>query len=226
VETHFHQQLQKLRLKVLEMAAHSRTAIETAVRALQHRDADAARSVIAGDKLINTIECEIDELSFRLLALDQPMAVDLRIIVAIMRASMYLERVGDEAVNIAEAAMFLASRPPLPEMPSLNELGTHAVDMFRKAVMSFRESDAGLARELRMLDKRCNQLDVQVLRELMDYMSRESPAVERAVHTILVSRSLERVGDLSTNVGETVMFIVEGLNIKHSFQINSGGACS
>lgn len=197
------------------MAAHSQQAVETAVSALRCRDAEAAHAVMAGDRLINTIECEIDELSFRLLALDQPMAVDLRTIVGIMRASMHLERVGDEAVNIAKAVMVLASRPPLPEIPSLNELGDHAVDMFRKAVLSFRDSDVALARELRVLDNHCDQLDIRVLRELMDYMSRESPAVERAVHTILISRSLERVGDLSTNVGETVLFSVEGVNIKH-----------
>lgn len=215
METHFHQELRKLRLKVLEMGAHAQQAVETAVRALHRRDAEAARAVIAGDKVINALECEIDDLSFRLLALEQPVALDLRVIVAIMRTSAQLERVGDEAVNIAEAALFLASRPPLPTLPSLEELGHHALGMFRKAVISLREGDADLARQLRALDRRCNQLDMQVLRELMDYMSRESPAVERSVHTILASRSLERVGDLSTNVGEAVLFIVEGLNIKH-----------
>lgn len=215
METHFHGQLDRMRVKVLEMAAYAQQAIEDACRAVLTRDADLAQKVIDGDHTINLLECEIDDMSLRLLALDQPMAVDLRSIVGVMRVAVNLERVGDEAVNIAEKAMFLASRPPLPFNDQLKELSETALDMFRAAITAFREGDPDLGREICRWDSQCNSQDVQVIKDLVNYMSTEAPAVERAVSTILTSRSLERVGDLSTNIGEAVVFIVEGVSIKH-----------
>lgn len=215
METHFHAELDKMRVKVLEMAAYTQKAIEDACRALLTRDADLAQKVIDGDAVINQLECEIDDMSLRLLALAQPMAVDLRCIVGITRVSINLERVGDEAVNIAEKAMFLSTRPPLPFTSQLKELSDTAMDMFRASITAFREGDPDLGREICRWDSQCNSFDVQVIKDLVNYMSKEAPAVERAVSTILTSRSLERVGDLSTNIGEAVVFIVEGVSIKH-----------
>ncbi len=215
METHFHSQLDGMRVKVLEMAAHAQQAIEDACRALLERDADLAQQVIDYDVIIDRLECEIDDISLRLLALDQPLAVDLRSIVGVMRVAANLERVGDQAVNIAEQAMFLASRPPLPFADLLRTLSNTALNMFRASIAAFREGDPALAREVCRTDCYCNEQDVRVMRELINYMSSETPAVERAVSTILTSRSLERVGDLSTNIGEAVVFIVEGVSIKH-----------
>ncbi len=215
METHFHAQLEKMRVKVLEMSAYAQKAIEDACRALLTRDSDLAQKVIDGDIIINKLECEIDDMTLRLLALDQPMAVDLRAIVGMMRVSVNLERVGDEAVNIAEKAMFLATRPPLPFSEQLQELSDIALDMFRAAITAFREGDPDLSREICSWDSQCNAQDVKVIKDLVNYMGKEAPAVERAVSTILTSRSLERIGDLSTNIGEAVVFIVEGVSIKH-----------
>ncbi|GFM35723.1 phosphate signaling complex protein PhoU [Desulfovibrio psychrotolerans] len=215
METHFHAQLDKMRLKVLEMAAYTQKAIEDACKALLERDGDLAQKVIDNDMQINLLECEIDDMSLRLLALDQPLAVDLRSIVGIMRVSVNLERVGDEAVNIAEKAMFLSTRPPLPFGGQLKELSDVALEMFRASIMAFREGDPDLARDICRWDSQCNALDVMVIKDLVNYMSKEAPAVERAVSTVLTSRSLERVGDLSTNIAEAVVFIVEGVSIKH-----------
>ncbi|MGX7948215.1 phosphate signaling complex protein PhoU [Oleidesulfovibrio alaskensis] len=215
--THFHQELATLRVKLLEMAAYTQRNLETAVKALHQRDYELAQYVIDHDRDINMMECEIDDLSLKLLALEQPMAVDLRTVVGIQRVSINLERVGDEAVNIAEKAMFLASRPPLPFSEKLTELADVAGNMFAHALACFRDSNVETAFEVCRMDLKCNALEVDLLKALMDYMSKESPAVERAVHTILVSRALERVGDLSTNIAEAVVFIVDGQNIKHRF---------
>lgn len=221
METHFHRQLKKLRLKVLEMAAYTSNAIESATEALQQRDAELARQVIEGDRHINTLECDVDELSLRLIALDQPMAVDLRVIVAIMRTAMHLERIGDESVNIAEHALFLAERPPLRNLDSLHALASHAVHMTHKAIDCFRENDLASAREIRPLDKRCNALDRQAQSDMVALMESDSATIERALKAIFASRSLERVGDLANNIAETVIFVVDGLNIKHDSQIVS-----
>lgn len=219
METHFHKELQKLRLKVLEMAAYATRAIEDAAQALRLRDAALARSVIEGDRKIDALECDVDEHTLRLIALDQPMAVDLRSIVATMRLSMDLERIGDEAVNIAESALFLAERPAIEGLDTLHQLTDYAVAMARKAIGCFCENDLASAREVHALDRRCNELEVLAQRELMDVMRRDGATVERAMSGVFAARSLERVGDLSTNIAETVIFIVEGSNIKHACQL-------
>ncbi|MFV0421293.1 phosphate signaling complex protein PhoU [Oleidesulfovibrio sp.] len=215
--THFHQELATLRVKVLEMATLALRNLETAIKALHERDYELAQYVIDHDCDINRLECEIDDLSLRLLALEQPMAVDLRTIVGIQRVNVNLERVGDEAVNIAEKAMFLASRPVLPFSEQLEELAEVARTMFVHSLTCFKDNNVEAAYEVCRMDLKCNALEVDLLKGLMDYMSKESPAVERAVHTILISRALERVGDLSTNIAEAVVFIVDGDNIKHRF---------
>lgn len=215
--THFHQELASLRVKVLEMAALAQRNLETAIKALHERNYELAQYVIDHDRDINLLECAIDDLSLRLLALEQPMAVDLRTIVGIQRVNINLERVGDEAVNIAEKAMFLASRPKLPFGEPLEELAEFARSMFMHSVTCFRDNNVEAAYEVCRMDLKCNALEVDLLKKLMDYMSKESPAIERAMHTILISRSLERVGDLSTNIAEAVVFIVNGDNIKHRF---------
>lgn len=216
METHFHRELQKLRLTILEMAAHATNAIEDATTALIRRDVDLAGKVVAGDRHINALECDVDERSLRLIALDQPMAVDLRSIVATMRLSMDLERIGDESSNIARYARFLAERPKLSGLEGLEQLTGHAVGMARKAIDSFRNGDPGSAREVLVLDRRCNEIERETRAGFMEMMRKDGDTVERALHAIFAARSLERVGDLSTNIAESVIFIEEGLNIKHS----------
>lgn len=216
--THFHRQLNGLRLKVLEMAAYTSHAIESVAEALQNRDAALAREVIEGDLQINQLECEVDEMSLRLIALEQPMAVDLRAIVATMRMAMHLERIGDECANVAKNVLYLSESQPLPNMDHLIELATQAMHMTHKAVDSFRENDLDAARGVRPMDKRCNALEKLVQQDMYAIMREDPSTVERGMHAVFAARSLERVGDLSNNIAETVMFIVAGLNIKHDQQ--------
>lgn len=215
METQFHVKLDALRAKLLEMAARAQNAVENATVALLQRDVELAERVIREDRLIDEIECEVDDMSLRLLALDAPVAVDLRSIVGMMRVAVNLERIGDQAVNIARQAKYLASRPALPFEENMHELCSVALDMLKTSIVALRQGDSLLAREVCRMDEECDDLDVEVIKELVNYMGYESPAVKRAVAAILTSRSLERVGDLATNIGEAVVFIIEGESIKH-----------
>ncbi|KAF1073855.1 phosphate signaling complex protein PhoU [Halodesulfovibrio sp. MK-HDV] len=215
METQFHVKLDALRAKLLEMAARAQNAVEFATVALLQRDVELAERVIKEDRLIDEIECEVDDMSLRLLALDTPVAIDLRSIVGMMRVAVNLERIGDQAVNIARQAKYLSSRPALPFEANLEELCSVTLDMLKTSIIALREGDSMLAREVCRMDEECDKLDVEVIKELVNYMGYESPAVKRAVAAILTSRSLERVGDLSTNIGEAVVFIIEGESIKH-----------
>ncbi len=214
-KTHLEQELVNLRMQVLEMAAYAEKALEKATQALLERNTELAQEVIDMDRNINQLECDIDERSLRLLALAQPVAKDLRFIVGCMRMNVNLERVGDEAVNIAERALLLSLRPALPFNHLIEELSETTIEMFRSAMKAFKDEDSELAQHVCDMDTRANELDLSVLKKLIDYMLKEAPAIERSVHTILASRSMERTGDLATNLAESVIFIIKGVNIKH-----------
>ena len=215
MESRFREELEQLKMMILQMAALTDSALDKAMRALFERDAELANEVIQGDQQINLLEVDIDRYSLRLLALGQPLARDLRFIVGCMRISVDLERVADQAVNVAESALFLSSRPPLPHNSNLEQLAETATDMLRTAIAAFVLGNADEARDVCQMDDTADELNVAVLRGLLDYMVGEVPAVERSVQTIIAARSLERVADQATNIAESVIFIVQGVNIKH-----------
>ena len=215
MESRFREELEQLKMMILQMAALADSALEKAMRALFESDAELANEVIEGDQQINLLEVDIDRYSLRLLALGQPLARDLRFIVGCMRISVDLERVADQAVNVAESALFLSSRPPLPHNSNLEQLAETATDMLRTALAAFVLGNAEEARDVCQMDDTADELNVAILRGLLDYMVGEVPAVERSVQTIIAARSLERVADQATNLAESVIFIVQGVNIKH-----------
>jgi len=215
MESRFREELEQLKMMILQMAALADSALDKAMRALFERDAELANEVIQGDQQINLLEVDIDRYSLRLLALGQPLARDLRFIVGCMRISVDLERVADQAVNVAESALFLSSRPPLPHNSNLEQLAETATDMLRTAIAAFVLGNADEARDVCQMDDTADELNVSILRGLLDYMVGEVPAVERSVQTIIAARSLERVADQATNIAESVIFIVQGVNIKH-----------
>ena len=218
MDTRFRNELEQLKISILQMAALTERALQQAVRALLERNEELADEVIDGDQVINLIEVDVDRDCLRLLALEQPMARDLRFTVGCLRIAGELERIADLAVNIAERARFLSSRPPLPPNPSLEKLAHITVEMYSKVVTSFVNEDSLLAREVCMMDDTADEYNVAVLKHLLDYMVNETPAVERSVHTIIVSRCFERAADQVTNIAESVIFINEGVNIKHHCQ--------
>lgn len=220
MDQRFQKEMEQLRVKVLQMAAYSARALERANTALDARDQELAGQVIASDHEINSMECEVDNLSLRLLALDQPVALDLRFIVAAMRLVVDLERVGDEAVNIAEQAVMLAKLPPFPLARDIRALGAQVAGMFRDAINSFRDQDQELARTVCAADTLANELHVKVLKQCMEGDSDETAVfpVDWAIRMVMIARSMERIGDLSTNIAESAIFVARGVSIKHHCQ--------
>lgn len=213
---HFTKKLEELKLRVLRMAALSETAVHKATRAFLEGDSDLAEEVIKGDCAINDLEDDIDNFNLELLALDQPMAIDLRTIIGAQRITVNLERLGDEAVNLSHRSIFLSSRPPLPFNPKMEELSNVAKKMLADALKAYVDSDVSLAHQVCRTDDDADELNVRILKELISNMVTESRIVERGVHCIIGARHLERIADLATNIAEAVVFIVEGDDMKHS----------
>lgn len=218
MESRFHQELEVLKMLILQMAALTERSLVNAIKALLDRDVKLAEKVISGDREIDMLEVDIDRQSLKLLALDQPMARDLRFIIGCMRIAVDLERVGDQAVNIAQRAQFLSNRPALPPNPIMEQLGETAIDMLKSVITAFINEDSDLAVEVCQMDDLADELNVTILRNLLEYMVNEVAAVERSVQHIIVSRCLERVADQATNIAESVIFIQKGVNIKHHCQ--------
>lgn len=218
VESRFHSDLEQLKMLILRMATLTEQALDKSVKAMVQRDDDLAEEVLKGDQEINLLEVEVDRHSLRLLALDQPMARDLRFIIGSMRIAVDLERIADQAVNIAQRAIFLNSRPPLPPNKTIEELAETASDMLRMVIASFVNQNADLAMDVCKMDDAADDLNYRILKDMVAYMSTEAPAVERSVSMIILARCLERTADQATNIAESVIFIVRGVNIKHHCQ--------
>ncbi|NDV22431.1 phosphate signaling complex protein PhoU [Desulfovibrio sp. JC022] len=212
---HFIKKMDDLKVQVLRMSSMAETAMHNSVKALAQCNAELAEDVIMNDIKINELECDLDEHNLSLLALDQPMARDLRFIVGSMRITSNLERIGDQAVNLAQRAVFLSSRPPLPFNQQLDQMGDIAGKMVAKAVKSFADEDPVLAAEICGMDHEADSLNVRILKGLIENMVSETRIVERGVHLIMAASHLERIADQATNIAESVVFITQGVNIKH-----------
>ena len=212
---HFDQDLQTLKEELLEMGGRAEAIIQKSVEALKRRDRRLADEVIADDETIDRLEIEVDERCVSLLALRQPMAVDLRFITAALKICNDLERVGDHAVNIAQCAQRLAGEPPLKPLVDIPRMADLAASMLREALDAFVRRDGATARTLVKRDDEVDNLNRQVFRELLSYMIEDPRTITRAMELILVARNLERVADLATNIAEEVVFITEARIIKH-----------
>lgn len=218
MESRFHSDLEQLRMTILKMATLTEEALGKSIKALIDRNDALAEEVVAGDREINLLEVEVDRHSLRLLALDQPMARDLRFIIGAMRIAVDLERIGDQAVNISLRAKFLNSRPPLPLNNAMVELADTAMDMVRSVLSAFVTRNAELAACVCRMDDTADELNYRILKDSLEFMSVDGPTVERAVQNIIAARCLERTADQATNIAESVIFIVKGVNIKHHCQ--------
>ncbi len=216
MRTHLHKELERLEIKIMKMFALTERALNNAVQSLMERDDALAEEVMQGDEVINALEVDIEESILHLLALWQPVARDLRFVLGCSKVANDLERLGDQATNIAERAIMLNQKPRLSLMNAVQSLADVALDMYRNVISSFSSLDCEQAAQVCGQDNTADELNIKIIRRLIDYMSTESMIVERAVHTIIVANSLERVGDLSTNIAENVYFIVQGINVKHS----------
>jgi phosphate transport system protein len=212
---HFDRELENLKQDLLRMAALAETAVGKSLVSVTHRDSDRAREVIIDDITLNRMELAIEEQAFKLLALRQPVATDLRLTVAAMRIATELERIGDQAVNIAERALELNSRPPLELPIDIKVMADIALGMVRTSIEAFVNQDPKLALQVCQRDVEVDILDDEYIQKLLDSMIKESRWVTRLHHFIIIVRNLERIADLATNIAEDIVFIVEGRVIKH-----------
>ena len=212
---HFDRELASLKQDLLRMAALAETAVGKSLVSVTNRDSDRAREVIIDDIALNRMELAIEEQAFKLLALRQPVATDLRLTVAAMRIATELERIGDQAVNIAERALELNSRPPLELPIDIKLMADMALGMVRTSIDAFVNQDPKLALQVCQRDVEVDILDDEYIQKLLDSMIKESRWVTRLHHFIIIVRNIERIADLATNIAEDIVFIVEGRVIKH-----------
>ncbi|HEX9632061.1 MAG TPA: phosphate signaling complex protein PhoU [Gemmatimonadales bacterium] len=218
---HFDDELTRLKDRLLQMSAAAQESLDRAVRAVLHRDVDVAERVIAQDTAIDALEVEIEETVTNLLALHQPMARDLRLLLAALKISNDLERVGDHAVNISICAKRLTDYRMIAPEPELVEMGRLARDMLAQAIDAFVRRDADGGRAVCRQDDQVDALHRSMFRILITHMAEDPHTIGAAMELFLVSRNLERVADLATNVAEDVVFLVEGKTIKHGAEMRT-----
>jgi len=211
----FQQSLDELKERLLVMAGLVEQSIQRATEAYVSRDTGLCEMVILSEQAVNRMEREIDQAALDLLAMQQPMAVDLRFIIAVTRINSDLERVGDQAVNIAERVIELEGIP-YTELPvDIPQLASLAAAMIRKALQSFIEADADMAATVLTLDDQVDEMNSAAFRSLSALISQKPEMTVQALNALIISRNLERVGDHATNIAEDVIFWVSGADVRH-----------
>jgi phosphate transport system protein len=214
----FSQELTAVQNRVMQLALLAAAALEKSVRALLWRDPELARRVIAGDAAVNSLEEAIDRECVHLIALFQPVAGDLRKLMAVARIITELERIGDSATNIAEEVLTLAQLPPRAFHPQLEFMGQSVQEMVRLSLEAYSRSNAHLARQVCLADDDVDALDRSIIQDLLTEMAGAPRAVVPSQSQINIVRNLERVGDHATNIAEQVVYMVEGESIRHRCQ--------
>jgi phosphate transport system protein len=212
---HFQAALDALGERLLQMGGLAEERVRDAVEALVVRDDDLIALVLTGDEPVNRLHIDIDDRCFRLLALHQPMASDLRTIVAAVKINTDLERVGDLGVNIAEAGKRYLEHPPVKPLIDIPRMAEIAQSMLRDALDAFVRRDVSLAEAVLARDDQLDALKTQIFRELLTYMLHNPATIEPSLDLILISRHLERIGDHATNIAEDVIFIVSARDVRH-----------
>lgn len=216
---HFHEELTELKQRLVDMSALAERLIDQSIKSLLERDRDTAEEVIVNDKRINTLEVEIEQQAIRLLALQQPLARDLRFLVGAIKVSNDIERAGDHAVNIAQSAVRLVDYGGrLTPAPEIEDMARRSRAMLSQAIDAFIRGDGALGREVCKADDAVDALHDSVFRSLLTHMMESARNITPSLELLLVSRNLERVADLATNIGEDAVYLAEGKQIKHHFE--------
>lgn len=211
----FDEELDLLKQTLLKMAAKAETMIHNSVQALVQRDFSVANDVLELESEVNKLQLEIDDRCFKLLALRQPMAHDLRFIIAAMKISVDLERIGDQSINILENTKVLLQFPELKPLIDIPQMAELAKGMVHDSLDAYVDQDAGKARQVVLQDDKVDGLKDQVFRELLTYMISDPRTIQVALQLILVARHLERIADHATNIAEDVVYLVEAKDIRH-----------
>lgn len=207
---HFHEELDGLQALLLTMAAKTEEAVARAIQAVEKGDAEAAHALRDGDHQIDELETQVDERVQQLLALHQPVASDLRMVLTGLKAANDLERVADHAVNIARAVRRMRKSAPPPELRELTEMGEIAREMLADALAAFVARDAASARRVRRTDDKVDSLRKSLFRIMVTYMLEDPRNIGGGLEVLLISQNIERIADLATNIAEDVVFLVEG----------------
>ncbi|MCU1287157.1 MAG: phosphate uptake regulator, PhoU [Acidobacteriales bacterium] len=213
--TRFQQGMDELKQKLLMMGGLAEQAVDRAVEGYRRRDLKLCNSVFESESAINRAERQIDELALDLLAMQQPMAVDLRFITACMKINGDLERVGDQAVNIAERGIELIGLPHVDLPVDIPRMAATAAGMIRRALEAFIAGNADLAEAVLKMDDIVDRMDDEVYIALVDRMHNNPEITQQALDALLISRNLERVADHATNIAEDVIFWVRGADVRH-----------
>ena len=212
---HFSIELEELNQSLLQMGGLVEQSIRRAVQSVVEREKEVAKQVMRDEERINQMQLEIDAATTRLLALNQPVASDLRRLTAILKINTDLERMGDLAVNIAERAISLANRPKLKAMVDIPKMASLTESMLLRSLDAFVKGDAELATSVLLADNEVDNLRDVVYEEMVAMMQREPMTVPGAVDLMFVARNLERIADHSTNIAEDVIFLVKGEDVRH-----------
>jgi phosphate transport system protein len=216
---HFVEDLETLKTKLLEMGSLVESAIQRSISAVTQKDRGAAEQVFMNEARINAIEIEIDDFAISLLALQQPMAADLRLIVAALKINTDLERMGDLAVNIAQRAMSLMEGPVIKPMIDIPHIAGLVQSMVRKALDAFVHRDADLARSVLSSDDAVDNMRTACYHELVSFMEQDPQHIQQALALLWITRNLERIADHSTNIAEDVLFLVKGVDVRHHAEV-------
>ena len=215
MERHFVQELEELKERLLWMGSLAERAVNLSMQAVLESDASLAQQVVSEEPGINQMQLEIDDRVLQLLALQQLMASDLRFVLAVSRINADLERIGDQAVNIAQSAMRVVQHPRVKPYIDLPRMSQAAESMVRDSLNALVNKDTELARSVMLRDDQVDHLRDQVFRELLTYMMENSSVVFPAFELILVAKNLERIADHATNIAEDVIYMVAGHDVRH-----------
>lgn len=208
--------LAQLKSHLLEMSERAESLLESSVASLFERDRDKAESVIAADDEIDRLETEIEQLALSLLALQHPVARDLRLVIGALRVAKDVERIGDHAVNIAQCTVrVVRNAVVVPQSPALVDMARHTRRMLSDALDAFIRNDSALGRSISAADLAVDTFHDVIYRGMRTHMMADARAVDASLELLLVSRNLERVADLATNIGENAVFLVEGKAVRH-----------
>jgi len=216
----FHSSLDELKGRLLVMAGLAEQAIQRSIEGYCGRDKDACNLVIQSEPAINNLEREIDQMAVDLLAMEQPMAVDLRFILAVLRINADLERVGDQAVNIARRGQEMMDLPQAELPVDIPRLASLAGAMVRRALQAFIEGDARLAQTVLALDDQVDEMNSAAAKSLVATIQQNPEVTSQALSALIIAKNLERIGDHATNIAEDVIFWVLGADVRHGVGIN------
>ena len=215
---HFEEELFELKQKLLTMGSLVERALHQSIKALVERDAQLGLQIFEGEEAINLLQIEIDDRAMRLLALQQPMATDLRLIASAVKINNDLERIGDLCVNIVQRALSLINQPPISPMIDLPRMAALAEKMLHDGLDAFVNRNVDLARTVLESDDKVDRLRDEIFQELVRFMTSHPDAVQRGIDLLLISRNIERVADHATNIAEDVIYAVAGRDVRHHIE--------